>query len=180
MPRLSVIALLLLSLSQPSLVTALEAGVRSLDNDGVKTAAHNPSDQAEAEDDQDSGTAIDEQLKLLADLRIHSAEELERVLLRVDELASDPQRDQDAAPVVFLLHGEEARTLYRDNYHAHRAVVDLAAKLSAFELVDIRVCEVWADNKGLDNQLLQPFVGTVPFAPREKKRLVKEEGFQYF
>lgn len=175
--RAAILIASLLCVSQNSL--ALEAGVRSLESEGFKTAAHQVSDKVEV-DAQSQPSIVDEQLKLLADIRVHSAEELERILKRVDELADQRGSQQNTAPVVFLLHGEEAKTLYKNNYQTHRSVVDLAAKLSAFELVDIRVCEVWAGKQGLDNQLLQPFVDTVPYAPSERKRLVKEDGYNYF
>lgn len=117
----------------------------------------------------------------LADIQIHSSAELLEILQRVEQLtantATQPQSDN---PVVFLLHGKEARSLLQQNYQQNRQLVDLAARLAAFEVVDIKVCEVWMDNQRLDKTQLQPFVGTVPFAPAEKKRLVEERGYQYF
>ncbi len=81
--------------------------------------------------------------------------------------------------MVFLLHGEEAKTLFRQNYSANKRVVDLAARLSAFGVVDIKVCETWAGNNSLDTSRLQPFVGTVPLAPAEAQRL-KARGYTSF
>ena len=132
------------------------------------------------EGDAAVGSDEDEQLKLLADLRVHSAEELESVLSRVDRLFLSGSISHQDNPVVFLLHGEEARVLYQSNYAQHKRVVDLAAKLSAFDIVDIRVCEMWAKGKGLDNNNLQPFVDTVRNAPAEEKRLSADHGYQYF
>lgn len=122
----------------------------------------------------------EEELKLLADLRVHSAEELESVLARVDKLFLNGGISDRDNPVVFLLHGDEARVLYQSNYTQNKRVVDLAAKLSAFDVVDIRVCESWSKSKGLDNNTLQPFVDTVESAPAEKKRLRAKQDYQYF
>ena len=137
-------------------------------------------EKVEVQQEGEKRESDSERLKLLADIRVHSAEELEKVLSRVNKLFLEGGIDERHDPVVFLLHGEEARTLYKQNYTRNKNVVDLAAKLSAFDVVDIRVCEVWSEGKGLDNNRLQPFVETVPFAPSEKKRLVREEGYQYF
>ena len=117
----------------------------------------------------------------LADIQIHSSEALLQILRRVEELVdSEPSQLNADSPVVFLLHGKEARSLLQNNYRKNKELVDLAARLAAFEIVDIKVCEVWMGNQRLDKSQLQPFVGTIPFAPSEKKRLVEQQGYQYF
>lgn len=130
----------------------------------------------------EQNTATDDAaLQLLADIRVHSAEELMQLLSRVDRLfLQNEARPENIKPVVFLLHGEEARTLFKSQYRENKNVVDLAAKLSAFGVVDIKVCERWAGNKGLDVSNLQPFVGTVPYAPAEQRQLLGEQGYVYF
>lgn len=135
----------------------------------------------DAEFDEVESPATTQALGLLADIRVHDADELLSTLMRVDELfeRGDIAVGTDL-PVVFLLHGNEAKTLYRDQYEQNKAVVDLAAKLSAFGVVDIKVCERWAGNQGLDKSNLQPFVGTVSFAAAEKRRLLEEQGYIYF
>jgi len=126
-------------------------------------------------------TDTNEALQLLADIRVHSAEELMQMLDRVDRLYLQGEVPPESIqPVVFLLHGDEARTLFKSQYREHKEVVDLAARLSAFGVVDIKVCERWAGNKGLDVSNLQPFVTTVPFAPEERRRLLDEKGYVYF
>ena len=170
-------------------VVALDGGIRSIDStehardhsdvQEPETSSAEMTDPALQSGEQDD-SEIQEPLKLLADLRVHSADELGDVLQRVDQLFSNGRLGAQSPPVVFLLHGEEARVLYQQNYTRHQEIVDLAAKLSAFDVVDIRVCAVWANGKGLDNNRLQPFVGTVPYAPKEEKKLVRESGYRYF
>jgi len=117
--------------------------------------------------------------KLLAEIRVHTKEELAGILGRVNQLYNAGGLTQAEDPVIFLLHGEEARTLYKQHYVENRSMVDTAAKLSALGLVDIRVCETWADNQGLDAKFLQPFVDTVHLAPKQEKQLLKQ-GYKYF
>lgn len=194
-------AMLLFFVAMPSL--ALDAGIRSLDQAAQLEAADTTeatettktTTEAQAEKATKQNTVVsennqgnrasesaktDRELRLLADLRVHSPEELEGLLKRVDQMFAAGNIQTQDNPVVFLLHGEEARTLYKSNYAQHKRVVDLAAKLSAFDVIDVRVCEAWADNRGLDSAGLQPFVDTVKYAPAEKKRLVKKEGYTYF
>jgi intracellular sulfur oxidation DsrE/DsrF family protein len=56
----------------------------------------------------------------------------------------------------------------------------LAATLSAFNVVDIRVCETSAKGLGLDLDTLFPFVDTVTYGPAEVVRLIEVEKYRYF
>ena len=116
----------------------------------------------------------------VADLRVHTAEEFERVLERVDELFNQARHGERLAPVVFLMHGEEARVMFKASYPDHKRAVDLAAKLSAFGVIDIQVCDYWLDKRKLPRSEVQPFVNFVPYAPKEKKRLIRKENYSYF
>ena len=67
-----------------------------------------------------------------------------------------------------------------ENYQQHKTIVDLAARLSAFEVVDIKVCKTWLDHVQLDEAQLPPFIGTVSYGPAEKRRLMEQEKYVYF
>lgn len=140
------------------------------------STSQNPATNLESEKKPSSKS-----LGLLADIRIHSAEELLEVLMQVDNLFAQGEIQAGVdQPIVFLLHGNEAKTLFKSAYSQHKKVVDLAARLSAFAVVDIKVCETWMGGSGLDKNNLQPFVGTVPYAVAEERRLLKEQGYTYF
>ena len=84
------------------------------------------------------------------------------------------------APIAFVLHGPEAESLFASHYAENKALVNLAARLTAFKVVDIKVCETWMGSRRLDSTQLPPFIGTVPFGPAEEKRLLKQERYVYF
>ena len=119
--------------------------------------------------------------KYLAQIEVHSTEELNNLLERSEELfdKGEIKPGQDT-PVSFVLHGPEALLLLQSNYPSNQQLVDLAAKLSAFKVVDIRVCETWMGNNQLDQSQLPPFIGTGPFGPAETKRLLEQEAYVYF
>jgi hypothetical protein len=78
----------------------------------------------------------------LAALELHTADELLKVLSRAEELLLDSTvAEGKPANVTLLMHGPEVRVLLRENYARNRAVVDLAARLSALGVVDIRACQ---------------------------------------
>ncbi len=115
----------------------------------------------------------------LARIEVHTAAELLGILSRADQLFTTRQLDT-AEPIVFVLHGAEGRAFLRQSYANNKTLVDLAAKLSALQVVDIRVCETWMGGQHIDSEQLQPFVETVPYGPAEVKRLRSDENYLYF
>lgn len=82
-------------------------------------------------------------------------------------LSDEPQSN----PVVVILHGPEAEPFIRSNYPDHRALIDRAARLKAFQRLDLRMCESWMQRNGFDRDDLLPFVDPIPYAPEEVERL---------
>jgi hypothetical protein len=119
--------------------------------------------------------------KYLADISVHSPQELLDILMRADMLFESGQYSaEDASPIIFLLHGDEARILFKQQYENNKEVVDLAAKLTALNVVDIKVCDIWINGNNLFIKDLQPFVGVANNAMAEAERLVSQENYQYF
>jgi intracellular sulfur oxidation DsrE/DsrF family protein len=69
---------------------------------------------------------------------------------------------------------------FKENYSAFKPIVDLAARLSALEVIDIKVCQVSYEREGLDRATLLPFVSTVPFGPAEISRLLEDQKYSLF
>ena len=119
--------------------------------------------------------------KYLADIAIHTPKELFDILARADMLLEGGRYSvAGSSPVVFLLHGDEARILFKEQYKQNKPVIDLAAKLTAFNVVDIKVCDIWMQNNNFYSKDLQPFVGVVGNAITEAERLLTQEQYQYF
>ncbi|MFT4825923.1 MAG: intracellular sulfur oxidation DsrE/DsrF family protein [Halioglobus sp.] len=119
--------------------------------------------------------------RYIAGIELHTAEELQAALKRAEQLLVDgilPLGSQ--MPVAFVLHGPEVRVLLRQNYLQYKQTVDLAASLTALGVIEIKACETWMGGNHIMAEDLQLFVGTVPYAPSELNRLVKEESYLYF
>ncbi|WP_019529817.1 hypothetical protein [Dasania marina] len=123
--------------------------------------------------------AVADEPAYLARIELHTAAELYALLQRSEQLFMLSQQ-APAVPVAFVLHGPEAEVFFRGQYRRHQDLVDLAAKLSAFKVVDIKVCRTWMGMHSLDAQQLLPFVGTVPLGPVEEQRLLNQQGYNYF
>lgn len=116
--------------------------------------------------------------RYIADIRLHTAAELDALLMRVDDAVQGHfQSEEQLEPVVFVLHGREALALTRSNYANNKSLVDRAARLSAFGVVDIRVCERWLGKQSLHAEQLPPFITTVSWGAEEERRLRNDEGY---
>ena len=119
--------------------------------------------------------------RFIADVQLHTAEELGALLQRAEALLLEGRLPQDGVPrVAFVLHGPEVRVLLRQSYLDNKQLVDLAASLSALGVVEIKACETWMGGNSVDPSALQPFVQTVSYGPGEIRRLVRDEGYIRF
>lgn len=116
----------------------------------------------------------------LARVLLHSPSEVQAALLRAKTLLDQGLVDVDDSPIAFVLHGPEVSIFLRENYEQYRDIVDLAAQLSAFNVVDVKVCRTRLGFLGETEQQLVPFVSTVPLGAAEVKRMLNDEGYVYF
>lgn len=80
-------------------------------------------------------------------------------------------RIENTDPVIVILHGEEAASFTLNDYPRNRSLLDRAALLDAYNLIDVRMCETWMQENGVENSDLPAFIETVPYAPEEIRRL---------
>lgn len=117
--------------------------------------------------------------RFLAQVQAHSKSEIETLLARADAVLAKVLAGQDVTPIQFVLHGEEVRLFFRENYAQNKSMVNRAAQLDAFNVIDIKVCETWLRVNGEPLEQLYPFVETVPLGPLEERRLLNQ-GYIYF
>lgn len=83
-------------------------------------------------------------------------------------------------PIAFVIYGPDVGIFFKENYNHFKPIVDLAARLSALEVIDVKVCQVSYEREGLDKSTLLPFVSTVPFGPAEVRRLLDDQQYSFF
>jgi intracellular sulfur oxidation DsrE/DsrF family protein len=119
--------------------------------------------------------------KLQANIALHTLEELKQLLVQAEMIANDEagsEYDTDK-PISVVLHGEEIHAFVRSNYRNNKALVDLAARLDAFNVIEVKVCKRWMGANGIMESQLPPFIEPVPFGLGERERLQKA-GYAYF
>ncbi len=121
---------------------------------------------------------VAEEQKYIAQLHANTPQELADLLDRAERWANNATA-YPKYPIAIVLHGPEANVFIKSNYVQYQALVDQAAKLDAFKVVDIKICERWMGFNKINPNQLPAFVETVPFGPVEERRLIKA-GYQSF
>lgn len=106
--------------------------------------------------------------------------EIADALSRAESLYSDGKLPQGANPISIILYGPEMGILFKDNYEEYKGIVDLAAKLSAFGVVGVRVCETQTGIMRRSRSSIHSFIGAVLFGPAEIKCLLNQQSYVYF
>ena len=114
-----------------------------------------------------------------ARIQEHSADEMLALLQRAEKIASGQDVYRTREPVMLVLSGDEIELFKRDNYRDNKALVDLAARLDAFNIIDVKVCRHWTGQRGIELTDLPPFIDGVSSADQENKRL-ESAGYAYF
>ncbi|WP_430460460.1 DsrE family protein [Thalassolituus sp. LLYu03] len=111
-------------------------------------------------------------------LMLHTEQELRDFLSRADALAGQSNY-QRGEPVAVVLYGDEIGLFARTHYRENKALVDLAARLDAFNVVDLKVCQQWLGKSGLQAADLPSFLQPVDDGAAEIQRL-QQAGYASF
>lgn len=108
------------------------------------------------------------------DVTDHSVEELQALLERIEEITEASPETFNELKIVMILHGPDIGLFTQSNYEQNQKLIDLAAKLDAFNVVDMKVCETAMNSLGVNLSEIPPFIESVPYGPAEITRLQRE------
>jgi intracellular sulfur oxidation DsrE/DsrF family protein len=108
------------------------------------------------------------------DISVHTLDELKVLLDRAEQLSTG-----ENASVVLVLHGPEVEFFATSNYGKYKDIVDQAARLDAFDIVDVKICQTMMSIQGVARDDIPAFIEQVPLGQAEIERLVGE-GYVYF
>jgi intracellular sulfur oxidation DsrE/DsrF family protein len=104
---------------------------------------------------------------------------LQFLLDRAEQLAMKPRPAGRDDRIVLILHGPEVEFFSTRNYDRYKDIVDQAARLDAFDIVDVKICQSMMKVQGIERDDIPSFIEQVPFGEAEIERLVGE-GYVYF
>jgi intracellular sulfur oxidation DsrE/DsrF family protein len=116
----------------------------------------------------------------VARIDLERAGDLLSALRRAEAYYQAEGMNLDHPPLAFVVYGPPVAMFFKKNYKRYSEVVDLAAKLTALNVIDVKVCKYSYVKEGLDDKNLLPFVSTVPFGPDEVVRLIEQAKYRYF
>jgi hypothetical protein len=117
--------------------------------------------------------------RTVLDVSVHTIEGLKVLFDRAEELAMTPRPKGEDASVVLVLHGPEVEFFSIKNYDKYKAIVDQAARLDAFDVVDVKICQTMMDVRGIEQNDIPSFIEQVPYGPGEVERL-EQQGYVTF
>lgn len=103
----------------------------------------------------------------LFDVSDHSIAELEALLVRAEVVSQTHPADFEDLEIVMVIHGPDIDWFTQQNYEHNRQLIDLAARLDAYDVIDMKVCESTMSARDVDREDIPPFIESVPYAPIE-------------
>lgn len=117
--------------------------------------------------------------KIVLDISVHTLEGLKILFDRAEELAMRPRSSGEDTGLVLVLHGPEVEFFSINNYDQYKDIVDQAARLDAFDVVDLRICQTMMGVRGIERTDIPSFIEQVPYGPSEVERL-QQQGYVSF
>ena len=117
--------------------------------------------------------------RTVLDVSVHTIEGLKVLFDRAEELAMMPRYKGEDASVILILHGPEVEFFSIKNYDRYKSIVDQAARLDAFDIVDVKICQTMMGVRGIEQNDIPSFIEQVPYGPGEVERL-QQEGYVTF
>ncbi|MEZ5569758.1 MAG: hypothetical protein R3E54_15675 [Halioglobus sp.] len=117
----------------------------------------------------------------VVDVALETEVEFLALLRRAEQLIDEGALvNSGQARVTFVLHGPVLHSLTKGSYPQNKPLVDLAASLSALQVIDVKACRSWMGSHGIDDAELLPFVETVAYGPGLVQQLVEQRKYVYF
>ena len=110
----------------------------------------------------------------LFDVNTHSIEELEALLIRAEEVSETHPADFEELDIVMVIHGPDIDWFKEENSAQNKDLVELAARLDAYDIIDMKVCEYTMNSRGVSRDDLPDFIESVPFAPTVIENLLQQ------
>lgn len=145
---------------QTSPVSSKEPQLVTSDQNTPKQTALNENDE----------NVILENKSYLFDIKDHSLAELNALLARAEEVSLAKADEFKDLEIVMILHGPDIKWFTQQNAGQNKQLVDLAARLDANNVIDMKVCETSLSFQGVDREDIPAFIESVPYAPKEIKR----------
>ena len=122
---------------------------------------------------QDDKIIIDNK-SYLFDVTNHSIDELRALLARAEEVSQAQSEEFSDLKIVMIIHGPDIEWFTQKNHEQNQQLIDLAARLDAYDIIDMKVCEKTLSSMGVERGDIPSFIESVPYAPVEIKQRLQD------
>lgn len=122
----------------------------------------------------DDNNIIIENKSYLFDIKGHSLSELEALLERTEEVTMTQPSEYQDIEIVMIIHGPDIEWFTQQNHADNQKLLDLAARLDADDIIDMKVCETSMEFHGIERKDIPEFIDSVPYAPVEIKTRLRD------
>jgi|GEM_PF-2018352 len=117
--------------------------------------------------------------KVVFDVALDSPEAFDTLLDRMSGLSVEYGADPFDASIIAVLHGPEMHFFTLDNFSQYEELVRRAQSLTVGDVIEFRMCERAAANRGITPDNVHGFIRMVPMGDAEIVRLQHEEGHAF-
>lgn len=117
--------------------------------------------------------------KVVYDVAVDSPAELDLILDRASGLSQVYNAHPMDASIVLVLHGAEMDFFDASKFDRYEAIMRRAQSLTVGGVIEFRMCQIAAANRGLHAHDIHGFVQMVPMGDAEIVRLQQEEAYAY-
>ena len=128
----------------------------------------------EVQTDQDNQQLTIGDTHYLFDVSDQNSGQIKELLNRAEQLSGSAPLEQSSTNIVMVIHGPNVVLFDQKNYQKNKELVDLAARLEAFNIIDFKICQTAATMRGIESNSFHSFLEVIPIAPTEINRLVKK------
>ncbi len=123
---------------------------------------------------QNNNNIIIENKSYLFDIKGHSLSELEALLERTEEVTMTQSPKYQDIEIVMVIHGPDIEWFTQQNHANNQKLLDLAARLDADDIIDMKVCETTMKFHGVERKDIPKFIDSVPYAPVEIENRLRD------
>lgn len=107
----------------------------------------------------------------LLDVSDNNPNQIKELLDRAEKLSTSSEPNEKASKVVMVIHGANVELFDKKNYFQNKSLIDQAARLDAFDVIDFKICQTAAASRGIKKTSFPSFLEVVSFAGYEIDRL---------
>jgi intracellular sulfur oxidation DsrE/DsrF family protein len=156
------------------LVSACDKQEQSAEKPNMASITANTTEPPVQNYERNTNKVIIENKNYLFNVKGHSLSEIEALLERTEQVTTTQSSEYQDLEIVMVIHGPDIEWFTQQSHVDNQKLLDLAARLDARDIVDMKVCETTMEHHGVERKDIPRFIDTVPYAPTEIENRLRD------